>query len=288
MTENTQSEQEQPVVAGFDGSADAEVALSWAVDYARTADRALRVVVAWIDTTDVVQLTTTTPEERRKPVLERAAQLVADLPDDRVRVDTDDRAAAPALIDASEGAHALVMGAQGHGAVYGLLIGSVSQHVARHAHCPVVVVRRPRDRESDRVVVGVDGSEWGRHALRFAFEHVALFGGQLTVLAVSSYASMIEGSALFGYGRPYPADYRTEIREWLDGEMRELRAEHPSVETSVELAVGSPGRLLADASRAAAMVVVGSRGRGEFAGLLLGSTSSAVLHHAQCPVAVVR
>ncbi len=288
MNDSDHSDSSAPVVAGYDGSPDADVALRWAVSYARTADRPLRVLVGWVDTTDVVVLTTTTPEERRKVVLDRAAQLVAELPEDHVHVDTDDRPAAPALIEASRQAGLLVIGAQGHGAVYGLLIGSVSQHVARHAECPVVVVRQPRDPDSDRVVVGVDGSEWGRHALRFAFEHAARTGHRLTALAVSSYASLIEGSALFGYGRPYPAGYHTEIREWLDDELRELRAEHPTVQTTVELAVGSPGRLLADASRAAALVVVGSRGRGEFAGLLLGSTSSTVLHHADCPVAVVR
>jgi nucleotide-binding universal stress UspA family protein len=286
MSESLQ--QTQPVVVGYDGSPDGDVALAWATGHVRATTRRLRVLVATVEAADVVELTTTTPDERRKRVLDRAAELTASLEEGQARVDTVDQAPAPALIAASADAQLLVLGARGHGAVYGLLMGSVSQHVARHASCPVVVVRRPHSPESDRVVVGVDGSEHGRAALRFAFEHVDQYGGTLTVLAVSSYAAMIEGSALFGYGRAYPADYRSEIRSWLHEELRELRAEYPSVEATTEVAVGSPARLLADASRAASLVVVGSRGRGEFAGLLLGSTSTSVLHHAECPVAVVR
>jgi nucleotide-binding universal stress UspA family protein len=280
--------QTEPVVVGYDGSSDADVALAWAAAHVRATETPLHVLVATVEAADVVELTTTTPEERRKRVIDRAGELTADLGQGQVSIDTVDQPPAPALISASADAQLVVIGARGHGAVYGLLMGSVSQHVARHASCPVVVVRRPRSPESDRVVVGVDGSSHGRAALRFGFEHVTRYGGTLTVLAVSSYAALIEGSALFGYGRPYPADYRSDIRAWLDEELRELRTDYPSVEVTTEVAVGSPGRLLADASRAASLVVVGSRGRGEFAGLLLGSTSTTVLHHAECPVAVVR
>jgi nucleotide-binding universal stress UspA family protein len=81
-----------------------------------------------------------------------------------------DASTAPALIAAGEDALMIVVGARGHGRVTGLLLGSVSQHVSRHAPCPVVVVREQADAKARRIVVGVDGSPSSDKAIGFAFD----------------------------------------------------------------------------------------------------------------------
>ncbi len=282
------------IVVGFDGSELSDVALAWAEQLARLEQRPLTALVAAVDEDGGSPSTEAEGEAsghalaRHALVVERAEKALTDLPEALAEVVPSHEPPVPALLAASRDAGLLVVGAQGHGAVHGFVMGSVSQHVTRHAACPVVVVRPPQDPSSDRVVVGVDGSEHSRAALQFAFEHVNKVGGTLSVVYVISYGSSYGGAALYGYADTHLPDYRAEMREWLDDYLDDLRTDYPDVDVSAELTVGSAGRLLTDRSHAASLVVVGSRGRGGFAGLLLGSVSAAVLHHATCPVAVVR
>jgi nucleotide-binding universal stress UspA family protein len=292
MSEKPQSSPRNRIVVGYDGSELGDVALAWAEQLARVEHRPLTVLVAAFD--EDAPSTATEAEgashwvARQTQVVERAEKATLEVPEPLVEVIASPQPAVTALLEASRDAGMLVVGALGHGAVHGLLMGSVSQHVARHATCPVVVVRPPQDPSSDRVVVGVDGSEHGRAALRFAFDHVNRVGGTLSALYVISYGASYGGAALLGYADTHLPDYRAEMREWLDDYLDDLRSEYPGVEVSPELTVGSAARLLTERSQAASLVVVGSRGRGGFAGLLLGSVSASVLHHAASPVAVVR
>jgi nucleotide-binding universal stress UspA family protein len=293
MSEKQPSSPHSRIVVGYDGSDLSDVALAWADQLARDEHRPLTVLVAAVDE-DAPSMETEAASAgrgltRQALVLERAEKATADLRGPSAEVVSSHEPPVPALLEAARrGAGLLVVGAQGHGAAHNLMVGSVSQHVARHAPCPVVVVRPPQDPSSDRVVVGVDGSEYGRAALRFAFDHVNRVGGTLVAVYAISYGAAAGGAALFGYADTQLSDYRAEIREWLDDYLDDLRRDYPDVEVSAELAVGSAGRLLTDRSHTASLVVVGSRGRGGFAGLLLGSVSASVLHHATCPVAVVR
>ncbi len=285
------SRPDERIVVGYDGSELSDVALAWAEQLARVERRPLTVLVAAADEGASSRTEAETDGHavaHQALVVERAEKACVDLPEAMVEVVASAQEPVPALLAASREAGLLVVGAQGHGAVQGLVMGSVSQHVARHAACPVVVVRPPRDPSSDRVVVGVDGSSHGHATLQFAFEHVNRVGGTLSVLYVISYGASYGGAALLGYADNHLPDYRAEMREWLDDYLDDLRVEYPDVDVSAELAVGSAGRLLADRSHSASLVVVGSRGRGGFAGLMLGSVSASVLHHATCPVAVVR
>lgn len=195
--------------------------------------------------------------------------------------------AAWALIEASERAGMVVIGARGHGAVGGLLLGSVSQHVSRHAHCPVAVVREVADPDARRVVVGVAGSPGDDATLRVAFEIAAR--NRVGLTAVHGWRD--HSTTTFATGAP--------AWEWtlgrMDAGMRLLQdataswtAKYPDVEMVLEAIPVHPARLLPDCSEHAALVVVGARGRGAFTGLLLGSVSQSVLHHARCPVLVVR
>jgi nucleotide-binding universal stress UspA family protein len=167
------------------------------------------------------------------------------------------------------------------------MLGSVSQHVARHADCPVVVVREPEDHSATRIVVGVDGGPAGEAALGFAFDEAARRGSPLT--AVQSYGE----HTLSGTGVVLPMERPAgEVRATYERELYALlvpwKEKFPDVTVRAEVVPGHPVRLLRDVSERAALVVVGSRGRGGFASLLLGSVSTGVLHRARCPVVVVR
>lgn len=179
----------------------------------------------------------------------------------------------------------LVVGSRGHGLVTGSLTGSVSQHLARHATCPVVVVRRPHLPEANRTVVGLDGSAESERALRFACE---LADGQ-QVVAVHGYrattALTSSSSQVFSIETAHRIQSAERLlTDWVASAVRD----YPDVDISTEAIPLSPVRALVDCSAAAALLVTGSRGRDAFADLLLGSVSQHVLHNARCPVAVVR
>lgn len=182
----------------------------------------------------------------------------------------------------------VVIGDRGLSRVEGLLAGSVSVALATQAACPVVVVRGPDHETSETaslpVVVGVAGSPEGDPAVGFAFESAASRG--VGVVAVHAWSATFADGDL------------AELLGWQvieDGERR-LLAERlaawveafPEVPVERVVARGGPAQALLERAARAQLVVVGSRGRSEFAGLVLGSVSNALLHRAPCPVAVVR
>jgi nucleotide-binding universal stress UspA family protein len=175
----------------------------------------------------------------------------------------------PALVREAQHAHLTVLGSRNRGTLASLVLGSVSQHVTRHAPGPVVVVREPQDPASTRIVVGVDGSSGSQAALEFAFEHARQTGAPLTVLHASH-------------------DERAGADALVHGQVSPLMDRYPDVSMSPETSSESADEALVGASRTAALVVVGSRGRGALAVLLKGSIAQSVLQHAHCPVVVVR
>lgn len=137
------------------------------------------------------------------------------------------------------------------------------------------------------VVAGVDGSDHGREALRFALSEAALRGAPVTAVRAWS----IPPLTTTGVGiMPAYQVVRDELAEGTAAELAqsvEEASSEGSVEVEVEVVQGDAAGALVERSAGAALVVVGSRGRGSVAGPLLGSVSQGVLHHAQCPVAVV-
>ncbi len=195
---------------------------------------------------------------------------------------------AAALVDASAQAALVVVGNRGHGGFHDLLLGSTSLHTAMHAYGPVAVVRPTVARDggaAGRIVVGVDGSEHGRVALQLAFAEAQLTGRPIT----AAYAYV---GTLTGYRSPFmphvpdPETERQRAADFLAGELRFWRAQHPSVGVDEVVTPGSASAVLVRLSRGAHLAVVGSRGRGGFAGLMFGSTGHALIHHAGCPVLV--
>jgi nucleotide-binding universal stress UspA family protein len=135
-----------------------------------------------------------------------------------------------------------------------------------------------------KVVVGVDGSPGSIAALRFAVEEARLRGADLA--AVSAWTLSLAGDVPGGFVPSLREDFAKEAAEVLDDGLGQLDTTGITIERVVE--EGTAARTLVEAAKGADMLVVGSRGRGGFAGLLLGSVSQQCAHHATCPVAIVR
>lgn len=135
--------------------------------------------------------------------------------------------------------------------------------------------------ESERIVVGIDGSAASAAALAWALHQAELTGASVEMVAVWEFPNT------FGMQfRGMDEDWAGMARKAMESI---LAASTPTVSTvSKTLTQGHPAEVLVEASKAASLLVVGSRGHGGFMGMLLGSTSEYVIAHAHCPVLVVR
>ena len=133
------------------------------------------------------------------------------------------------------------------------------------------------------VIAAVDGSSSSRAALAWAARYASLTDSPLTVMSIWHLPN-------FGTAIPIPDDWDPEAdaRETLEREVKEVLGDGPHPSVSLSVVNGVPATVLTDASKSASLLVLGSRGRGEFAGMLLGSVSQFVTTHARCPVVVVR
>lgn len=190
---------------------------------------------------------------------------------------------------ASRTASLVVVGSRGLGAFGSLLLGSVSAHLAAHGRCPVLVVRG-RPNPKGPVMLAVDDAPTSEEAVRFAFAEASLRGADLTALHVCRRGSpdAYDGPA----DPPFVTYDETHLRKHaehvLDVALAGRPERYPDVTVRRRPIVGRVRHALIEASADAQLLVVGGRGRGGFTGPLLGSVGQAVLHHAQCPVAVVR
>ena len=187
------------------------------------------------------------------------------------------------LAAASRHAGLVVVGHRGGGGFAGLLAGSVPVQLASHTSGPVLVVRGERARlREGPVVVGVDGSDRAARAAEFAFEAAALHQAPLVVLyAWYPGAAWPPAHAQAGYPPPPTFDLAAAALGDLPGKYPQVQL-LPEVRQHV-----SAAEALVEASENARLVVVGSRGLGGFRGLLLGSVSQSLIHHAHAPVAVI-
>jgi len=194
------------------------------------------------------------------------------------------------LVGESERASVVVVGNRGHGGFASLLAGSVATQLVTHAHGPVIVVRPgtdPAAATTQPVVVGVDGLDRTEPALEFAFEEAASRGVQLTAVHVWAEPPR-PGADAFKPVDYDPDEARQEATRVLAEALAGLQEKYLEVPVSRELIRSSdPASHLLHASQSAGLVVVGSRGRGELSGLLLGSVGQNLVHHASSPVAVV-
>lgn len=281
------------VVVGYDGSPAADAACEWAAAEAERRGAKLRLVhvlalpIAGTPMGIADGLQTEPLRVAAERLLDKVCRrLRAERPTLSIDVVVEFGGAAPALLEEATEATLVVLGSRGLGEFRDLASGSVSAHVATHAPCPVVVIP-PAGTPGSGVVVGVDGSELSVDAIDFAFEQAQ--ARNVTLTAVMAWHDPVRT----GPGDLLPLVYDVdELREESAALLAESIAGHtekyPDVVVEQELVRGHPDDVLIDAGRSAELLVVGSRGRGAFRGLLLGSTSRSLVHHAPCPIAVVR
>lgn len=286
------------IVVGVDGSEPAAAALDWAIRQAAAERRPLTVVHAcgvpgaMQDFEDIVAnergLRSVGRSIAREAVEEvrRADRTVA--VESVVTMGHPERM----LVEASESADLLVLGARGRGTVASALLGSVSAVVARESVCPVVIVRELADPDDEddpgRVVCGVDGSPVSTAAVEFAFRMASVRRAPLTLLH-ATWDRREQASALIDL-RSYAEKVNlSEEEERLVAEtVAGLCEKYPDVTVTECYRRGEPVRQLVEASRDASLLVVGTRSRRLLATTLLGSVSRGVSERAYCPVAVVR
>ena len=276
------------VLVGVDESACSQEALAWAA--ADAAARRLPLTVATVvdlprlaDVPLSAELVGTAEHACRRQVdasVARARDLVGDLPVEG-RVLTGDAAAQ--LLRLAAGADEVVVGSHGAGQFSRLLVGSVGSRVAEHAPCPAVVVRSRS--AGGPVVVGIDSSPHSDAALEYGFGYADRHGLPLVALHACPL-----GIVTYPFV-PYPVeDDMTRVRaaaaRAAEHSLAAWTGKYPDVEVTVEVAEGGAAQLLVEASRTAGLLVVGTRGHGGLAGMLLGSVSHAVLRHAYSPVVV--
>lgn len=284
---------ESGVVVGADGSEHGLAALRWAADTAVAYELPLTILHALPDATGTPTLVSEPTGVLGEAVtVARAAQ-----PDLAIRALQMPDSPVQSLLAAGENADLLVLGSRGGEGFRGLLLGSTTMHVAPYAKCPVVVVHSgmeggvPFEPESDsdegkgnpgQVVLGYDGSAASNRAAAFAFRHAQALGCGVVAVSVEA-----------GKGEPQT--------EWIDPENATpgsdtsafhspvivTAASFPDVPVSFVAGTGRPAEVLLTEARGAVLLVVGSRGSGGFAGLVMGSVSQKVLAHADCPVAVL-
>lgn len=281
------------ILVGYDGSADAAVALAWALDEAGRSGRPVRLayvfewltVAGWIGPGVAPGIW---PDENARNAVEElvrtaAADAAAKRPGLTVHGEVFDGPPALVLQERSAEAGMLVLGSRGHGGFGGLVVGSTAVAVSAHAHCPVIVVREGTSAATGPVLVGVDGSPSSTQALGFAVERAAQREAPLRVLRVWEPPGERWVPPDFD-----PAEVTASERAAVETELAQWRESFPDLAVEIQVAPGNPAALLVEASREAQLAVVGTRGRGGLRGMLLGSVSQQLIHHARCPVAVVR
>ncbi|MBA2806900.1 universal stress protein [Streptomyces sp. KM273126] len=281
----------RPIVVGVDPDPSKRLALAWAADEADRRGLPLRLVHAqgtptrgyrsgearsswegWNralhDLGDQVLKEAVAFVESRQPTVEMSTLLAEGEP-------------AWVLHEEARGAALVVVGSW-HLSRRGEMFSSasVALPLSAHAPCPVVVVPEPEHitQQPPYFVVGVDGSPHSAAAVDVAFEEAALRGAVLRALYVwhpPRLGTLDEDAAVL------------ECRRVLSETVAGRTATHPDVELHHEVVRGHPVKALTEASEHALGLVVGTRGRGGFTGMLLGSVSQGVLHHARCPVITV-
>lgn len=284
------------ILVAVDGSPASKVATDWAARNAAMKHLPLKLVVV-ISPPAVMGF----PEvpmpsvyfdwqagEGRK-VLDDALAIVneatADTPIE-VTSETVNGSTVPTLVELSKDAQLIVVGCRGHGALARGLLGSVSSGLIHHAHCPVAVIHdedplMPHPSEAP-VVVGIDGSPASELATEIAFEEASFRGVELVAVHAWNDSDVFEVP-----GVDWSA-LQTAGEETLSERLAGWRDRYPDVAVRRIVVADKAARQLVEQSESAQLLVVGSRGRGGFTEMLLGSVSAAVVNAARMPVIVAR
>jgi nucleotide-binding universal stress UspA family protein len=285
------------IVAGVDGSPSSTAAVDWASRGA--AMRGLPLTLVHVLAPPMVMAFPEAPmppgyaewqqeqgERYLQDALEVAEQHTGTSGALRLAGETVEGSTVPTLVELSKEASMIVAGRRGHGLLHRSLLGSVSSDLVRHAHCPVAVIHDehpvlPHPGEAP-VVVGIDGSPVSEAATALAFEEASLRGVALVAVYAWHDVSVFDFPGIDAAAMQ--ADGELVLAERLAG----WQERYPDVEIRRVVVCDRPADQLIEQSQSAQLLVVGSHGRGGFAGMLLGSVSLAVVQAARTPVIVAR
>ncbi|MGF1647710.1 MAG: universal stress protein [Kineosporiaceae bacterium] len=270
------------IVIGYDGSKHSQAALDTAIEEARVRGVDLLVVNA-IDPLIYLPGREHVHETASQQAVQDAyARAAAVLGETRVHTHVEPGSPSSVLLRQTGPEDLVIVGSHGFRPVAQMLVGSTSEAVAGHAQGPVLVVRHPTEHPHGHVVVGVDGSAAGTRALALAVDMAARDGG--TVRAVMSVPPVIDAAGIVsGPDEPALQKASDDLHAAVEG----VTAATPGVTVEEHVVQLHPAEALLEHAKGARMVVVGSRGRGGFAALVLGSVSRRLVHVAPCPVLVV-
>lgn len=292
----TTATNERPVVVGIDGSETALGAARWAADFAAGEGLPLRLLHA-IPRLDWHFATIEVPADLERSGDGDAALAAAETavrerhPDLLISAVAHKGAVATTLAEASQSARLLVVGA---GAGDHRALGGHVTRITHQAHSPVLVWRAAAAKRTGAplpIVVGADESDESAHAVAEAFDVARVLHAPLTVVHMWDITAAVGMGDLGGQGNmdwPLLDLLQSQQRQRLDELVEPLARKYPNAHVTEVFRDISPAKGLTDLSREAQLVVVGSHGRGRLAASLLGSVSQNLLHHAECPVLVVR
>lgn len=279
------------VLAGIDGSDGSLVALRWAADLADAVGVPLRPVWAWQYPADTVMSLGAIELPRPSRMDELAESQMRDVLDDVLGPDADHvdgtvrRGSAVAALMDEAGSEPLtiVVGSRGLGGFKGLLLGSVGRQLCEHATCPVTIVprvTRTSPTAPRRLVVGTDGSSGAGDALRHAARVAAAVDAELVVAHASESGRAGDSRATLRTDLDLP---RERVERWC-APLRDA-----GVAYDIATIDGDPRTALLDVVRQgdADLLIVGSRGRGPVARLLLGSVAASLAQHTHVPITIV-
>jgi nucleotide-binding universal stress UspA family protein len=295
---------ENVVVAGVDGSTSAAAAALWAAGEAQQRGAALRLIQAYSASVGFAgpgvmvapDISGAVHHWAQKVLIDARNTIATSYPALEITIELHRGHPLTVLKNASAGVLLTVVGSHGNSQLTESLLGSVAQKVAGQAAGPVIVVRTSEESgtppAAGPVLVGLDGSAESAGALSFAFEEASLRGVEL--VAIHSWDNEPRVGSISSYPREQDRARFEEEHRVLAEQLSGWSDKYPDVRVvplvvrgqAAAAIMGRCGRTV-DEQRPS-LIVVGSRGRGGFAGLLLGSTSHALIAHAACPVAVVR
>ena len=276
------------VVVGIEGTDSSRDALTWAVAAAASRKDTLEIVYAiGVPYADMNLLYDDAIEQGAQSLLhderERALTVKPDL---TVTTTLSRETPGKALTEASERAALVVVGAHPYGVLERVFSGSLAYQVAAGSHCPVLIVPQETGAGGSGVVVGADGSPDSVAAVALAATEADRLGQELTVVhAWRSPDMFLSGDTGRGY-----RDERAEESEGvlLAESVAGLGERYPDLVVHQLLVQSQPAQALLDAAKGARLLVVGSRGLGGVARMLLGSVSHTLVLHPPCPVLVMR
>lgn len=289
MTETTPK---PGVVVAVDGSPESYVAVRWAAKHA--AMRRDRLTIVTVVTREYLYIRDPETQDRvhqwqrhhGEAVLRRAQHVAEDtvgagvLPE--ICTDLIFGKPVPLLADMSKEFRILVVGRRGLGTFDRLVLGSVSSGLVHYAHSPVAVIHEvPHLDRDDPVIVGIDGSPVSEPAIALAFDEAS--HRKVPLVAMHAWVDVLDTAPEFDWRAE-----REQANELLGERLAGWQEQYPDVSVVRKLVKGNPGRWLIEHSRHAQLVVLGSHGRGGFAGMLLGSVSRSVVQAAHSPIIIVR